>query len=92
LTYDETARHSLLFGGQGIYFHNADEGDSPGPGAVRYEEFPSRAFVNHGTRVYLGHDQFLCPEAGWSEYYPDGCEKIAHFLNAVGQAVQAGRP
>jgi tRNA A-37 threonylcarbamoyl transferase component Bud32 len=86
LTYDETAAHGLLFGGHGIYFHNAT--GSPSSGAVRYEEFPARTFVNHGTQVYLGNDQFLAPEADWCEYYPDGCEKIANLLNTVRQAVQ----
>jgi tRNA A-37 threonylcarbamoyl transferase component Bud32 len=92
LTYGETATHSLLFGSQGIYFHNVAESDSPGPWAVRYEEFPSRSFVNHGTQVYLGNDQFLCPEADWCEYYPDGCETVAHLLNAVRQALQPRTP
>ena len=49
-------------------------------------------FVNHGTQVYLGKDQFLCPEADWYEYYPDGCETIARLLNALRQAIQARPP
>ena len=92
LTYEETAAHGLLFGGQGIYFHNPPGSDSAGPGAIRYDEFPSRVFVNHGTQVYLGKDQFLCPEADWCEYYPDGCETIAGLLNALRQAIQARPP
>jgi hypothetical protein len=83
LTSEESAEHSLVFGGKGLYYHNPRKSDCPGPGAVRYEEFPSRTFVNHGTQVYLGKDQFLCPEADWCENYPEGCDRIAHLLNAV---------
>jgi predicted Ser/Thr protein kinase len=89
LTYEENATHCLLFGCQGIYYHNAPGSDCAETGAIRYDEFPSRAFVNHGTHVYLGNDQYLCPEADWCEYYPDGCEFIAQILSAVRQAIQA---
>jgi tRNA A-37 threonylcarbamoyl transferase component Bud32 len=89
LTYGETAEHTLLVGSQGIYFHNPTESEAPGTRAIRYEEFPSRVFVNHGTKVYLGNDQYLCPEAEWCDYYPNGCETIAQLLNAVRQAIQA---
>lgn len=83
LTEDESASCNLVFGTRGIYFHNPAESSFPGPGSIRYEEFPSRTFVNHGTRIYLGSNQYLCPEESWSEYYPDGCETIARMLNAV---------
>jgi hypothetical protein len=72
-----------VFGGKGIYFHNPDGSDFPGSGTVPYEEFASRSFVNHGTKVYLGKDDFLCPPAEWCENYPEGCDKIAHLLSAV---------
>jgi hypothetical protein len=83
LTAEETAEHSLVFGDKGVYYHNPKKSEFPGPGAVRYAEFASRTFVNHGTQVYLGKDQFLCPEADWCENYPDGCDKIIHLLNTV---------
>jgi serine/threonine protein kinase len=86
LTYDETAECSLLFGVKGIYYRNHEETEYPEVGAIPYGEFPERVFVNHGQQVYLGKEQFLCPEPAWNEYYPVGCEDITNLLNVFRQA------
>jgi serine/threonine protein kinase len=52
---------ALLFGCEGLYWCNGPLTGHPGPGALSYAAMAGRRFVNHGAVVYLGSDQFICP-------------------------------
>ena len=55
-----SAKNCLLFGAEGIYFHNDWSGKSPGRGFIPYEEFAGRVFMGGGFQeVSLGLNQFL---------------------------------
>ena len=55
-----SAKNCLVFGCEGIYFHNDRTSKSAGAGAVPYHEFDSRVFDDGGFQeVALGEDQFL---------------------------------
>jgi serine/threonine protein kinase len=79
---------ALLFGGAALYWRNAEETPHPGPGSLSYAELSGRRIINHGDVVYLGNDQFLCPQ-------PDDSgidnEALATALYKVGH-VMAPRP
>jgi len=82
------ATDAMLFGCQGLYYHNPDASVQPGPGAIPYQEFAGRSFVNHGEEVYLDNDQFLCPNARHSGV---DCEQLTALLHEVRQLL-AGPP
>ena len=55
-----SAKNSLVFGCNGVYFHNDWGGKSPGAGAIAYSDFPNRVF-DEGAWQEVGLDcnQFL---------------------------------
>jgi hypothetical protein len=59
---DGEATTGLAFGCRGLYWCNGPDAHQPGAGALAYQEMAQRQFVNHGDRVFLGNDQFLCPD------------------------------
>jgi serine/threonine protein kinase len=71
---------ALLFGCQGVYWRNAEGTSHPGSGSVSYAELAGRRFVNHGSVVYLGKDQFLCPN---EEETNISAEQLTGFLYQV---------
>jgi tRNA A-37 threonylcarbamoyl transferase component Bud32 len=77
-TGEDSGEDALLFGCRGLYYHNREDSVQPGAGSIPYEELPQRSFVNHGQAVYLGKEQFLCPD-------PDvvDCEQLAALLAEV---------
>jgi hypothetical protein len=76
--------YALLFGGAGLYWRNGADTPHPGTQAVPYAELAGRRLVNHGDAVYLGKDQFMCPN-------PDetgiDCGDLVQVLSRVRQAV-----
>jgi len=55
-----SAKNCLLFGRNGVYFHNARRGKSAGAGAISYSEFPSSEFGPEGSYdIALGNNQYL---------------------------------
>jgi serine/threonine protein kinase len=79
---------ALLFGCAGLYWCNGDDTPHAGTGSLPYAELSERRIVSHGNVVYLGKDQFLCPN-------PDetgiDCEELVRMLSKV-QKVMAPRP
>jgi hypothetical protein len=74
----------LLFGCAGLYWRNGADTPHPGTGALSYKELSDRRLVSHGNVVYLGKDQFLCPN-------PDetgiDCEQLVSMLYKVREAM-----
>jgi serine/threonine protein kinase len=81
---DDGSQH-LLFGDAGVYFHTEHKGEQV-TGSIPYDEFPRRAFVNHGKEVYLGGGPALAPP---EDYDTVPCETIADLLNALKGALRA---
>jgi hypothetical protein len=79
---------ALLFGCTGLYWRNGDDTSHPETGWLRYTELADRRVVNHGDVVYLGNDQFLCPNPDDSGI---DCEALVSLLTRVRDAL-APRP
>jgi hypothetical protein len=88
LDFGDGGDRGLLFGCAGLYWRNGDDTPHEGTGALRYAELAERRIVSHGNVVYLGKDQFLCPN-------PDetgiDCEELVRMLSRV-QKMLAPRP
>ena len=70
----------MVFGCHGIYYCNGDETNYPGSGLVPYVQLATRTIVNHGVDVYLGQDQYVCPEP---ENTDIDCENLAALLTQL---------
>jgi serine/threonine protein kinase len=81
-------KEGLLFGCGGLYWRNGNDTPYSGTGALGYAELAGRRIVNHGDVVYLGKDQFLCPNPDESGI---DCEELVHVLEKVREAA-APRP
>jgi serine/threonine protein kinase len=83
----EDWRSVLVFGCQGLYWRNADGTPHSGGGAMNYVELGRRRFVNHGDAVYLGRDQYICPNEA------ETCvtaEQLTGLLYQVREVFEAG--
>ncbi len=75
-----SAIDSLLFGSQGIYYHNG-AGSQPGPDKIPYKEFPQRLFERSSKyEVSLDKGQYFhTDDAGFS----DSPTEISDILNGI---------
>jgi tRNA A-37 threonylcarbamoyl transferase component Bud32 len=88
LDFGGEGESALLFGTAGLYWRNAEDTPHPGPGSLGYADLAGRRLVNHGDVVYLGNDQFLCPNPDESGI---DCEELVKVLYKV-RAAMAPRP
>jgi hypothetical protein len=79
----EEGEQALLFGCGGMYWRNGDDTPHPGTGSLSYAELAGRRVVNHGDVIYLGKDQFLCPNPDESGI---DCEELVNVLEKVREA------
>jgi hypothetical protein len=79
---------ALLFGSAGLCWRNGEDTPHAGAGSLTYAELAGRRLVNHGDVVYLGKDQFLCPQPDESGV---DCEELVGLLYKVREAM-APRP
>jgi serine/threonine protein kinase len=77
---DGEGEAGLLFGSQALYWRNGEDTPHPGTGCLPYKDLAGRRVINHGDVVYLGKDQFLCPN-------PDetgiDCEELVNLLHKM---------
>jgi serine/threonine protein kinase len=71
---------ALLFGSATLYWRNGEDTPHPGTGCLGYVELAGRRIINHGDVVYLGQDQFLCPDP---EETGIDCEELVSLLNKM---------
>ncbi len=82
-TFWGSARKSLVFGRDGVYFYCGEDAHPDGPSSIPYDRFAKLSIANAGDRVNLDKRDFLALGPCSAS-----CEKVTNVLIAIGEIVE----